>query len=413
MGNKLIQITEYGIITCGENTCGEKWLSKESFDKLENFILENIDKNAETLLTLSVKKGLGKIITAKNNVGIICLDDGTTIEILPKIYSKQAEDLTRVKELFIKMLRTLRGMPYKNIQTANVNVAKMNILEIFIRMFIEEVNTIVKKGLKCDYETISSNENFYKGKMLFNQQIKHNFIHKERCFVEYDTYTSNRVENSILKATLQYLYRSTTSAINKKDIRRLLDCFDGVDESTNYKEDFSKIVKDRNLSDYDNALRWSEVFLQGKSFTSFKGNEVAFALLFPMEKIFESYVAKLIRKQLDQNQYTMSVQDSRFHLFDEPRAFSLRPDIVIKDKNTDSVYVLDTKWKKLNIRATNYGISQEDIYQMYVYQKKYHSDSVTLLYPLTDDILVDKKISYVSQDNVTINVEFIDLFKTK
>ena len=411
MGDKLIQITEYGIITCGENSRGEQWLKKESFEKLEKFILENIDKNAESLLTLSVKKGLGKIITAKNNVGIICIDDGTTIEILPKIYSKQAENLTKVKELFVKMLKTLRGMPYKNIQTANVNVAKMNILEIFIRMFIEEVSTIVKKGLKCDYESVSSNESFYKGKMLFNEQIKHNFIHKERCFVEYDTYSPNRVENSIIKATLQYLYRTTTSGVNKKDIRRLLACFDGVDESTNYQEDFSKIVKDRNLSDYNNALRWSEVFLQGKSFTSFKGSEVAFALLFPMEKIFESYVAKLIRKNLDNKRYVMSVQDSRFHLFDEPRAFSLRPDIVIKDKNDGSIYVLDTKWKKLDIRSTYYGISQEDMYQMYAYQKKYNATSVTLLYPLSDDIPKDKKISYVSNDNVIINVEFIDLFK--
>ena len=32
------------------------------------------------------------------------------------------------------------------------------------------------------------------------------------------------------------------------------------------------------------------VFLQGKSFTAFSGSEVAIALLFPMEKLFESYV---------------------------------------------------------------------------------------------------------------------------
>ena len=34
----------------------------------------------------------------------------------------------------------------------------------------------------------------------------------------------------------------------------------------------------------------------GKSFTSFSGSEVAFALLFPMETLFESYIAAQLKK---------------------------------------------------------------------------------------------------------------------
>ena len=37
---------------------------------------------------------------------------------------------------------------------------------------------------------------------------------------------------------------------------------------------------------YTTALRWCEVFLSGKSFTSFTGSDVAYALLFPMETLF-------------------------------------------------------------------------------------------------------------------------------
>ena len=35
--------------------------------------------------------------------------------------------------------------------------------------------------------------------MKFSQQIKHNYAHKERSYVEYDTFSSNRPENRLLK----------------------------------------------------------------------------------------------------------------------------------------------------------------------------------------------------------------------
>ena len=63
------------------------------------------------------------------------------------------------------MLKTLRDSPYKTLQTSNVNIEKMNVFEIFIKMFIDEMYFLVKRGLKCNYETIEENANFFKGKM--------------------------------------------------------------------------------------------------------------------------------------------------------------------------------------------------------------------------------------------------------
>lgn len=133
---------------------------------------------------LSAKKGIGKIITAKNYVGVIIIKDGTTIEILPKIYSHKQSAEVRTKKLLVDMLKTLRNTPYKSVQTANVNIEKMNIFEIFIRMFLQEIFLIVKKGLRCSYETIQSNETVFKGKMKFTGQIRYNYAHRERCYVE-------------------------------------------------------------------------------------------------------------------------------------------------------------------------------------------------------------------------------------
>lgn len=409
---KTYQITEYGSFSRDKEVFGYTSLPQDTFDALENFVLSNYseDDAALDIMGISARKGVGRIITAKNYVGVITMDDGTSIEILPKIYSNETVTEGKVKKLLIDMLKTLRNAPFKNLQNTNVNIEKLNIFEIFIRMFIDEVFYIVKRGLKCDYETLQSNGNVFKGKMIFSGQIKYNYAHKERCFVEYDEFNTNRAENRILKATLNYLYKNTSSSRNKTDIKTLLSAFNEVDESKDYKADFDKIVPDRKTTDYQTALMWSRVFLMGKSFTSFAGSEVAFALLFPMETLFESFIATKLKKALSGTGYILSAQDKTYHLFDMPKKFLMKPDIVIKNKVLKKVLVMDTKWKVLADAKANFGISQADMYQMYAYQKKYLSESVTLLYPLTEKVEQNKEIEFLSNDGVLIKVRFIDLF---
>lgn len=414
---KTYQITEYGSFVRDREVPGYISLPQDTFDTLESFVLSNSteDTDALKLMGVSARKGVGKIITAKNYVGVITMNDGTTIEILPKIFSHAAftdeeEKEKKVKKLLIDMLKTLRNTPFKSLQATNVNIDKLSIFEIFIRMFVDEVFYIVKRGLKCDYETIQSNENVFKGKMVFAVQIKHNYAHKERSFVEYDEFNTNRAENKILKSTLSYLYKCTTSSRNKSDIKTLLNAFNSVDESNEYKSDFAKIVPDRKTVDYQTALMWSKVFLMGKSFTSFSGSEVAFALLFPMETLFESYIAAQLKKMLGHSEYSLSAQDKTYHLFDGPRKFLMKPDIVIKNKALAQVFVMDTKWKVLSADKANYAISQADMYQMYAYQKKYTSENVTLLYPLTEKVDPNQNIEFLSNDGTVIRIRFVDLF---
>ena len=409
------QIREYGSFITGKEIDGYITLPPHTFEQLENFILTQRSKDTDALelMSLSAKKGIGKVISAKNYVGIIQLNDGTTIEILPKIFSVVEDDDTgtRTKRLVLDMLKTLRNSPYKNLQASSVKIEKMNIFEVFIRMFIDEVFFIVKRGLKCSYETIAENTPFFKGKMKFSQQIKYNHTHKERCFVEYDSFNTNRPENRLIKATLLYLYKRSASSKNRTDIKTLLSYFSDVTASEDYQHDFSKFIPDRNMKDYSTALLWSRVFLLGKSFTSFAGSEVALALLFPMETLFESYIATLLKRKLNGADFSVSAQDKTHHLFDVPRKkFLMRPDIVIKRKSDGAVFILDTKWKILAEDKPNYGISQSDMYQMYAYQKKYDAQNVTLLFPRTEKLQAHSEIEFRSSDNAVVKVKFIDLF---
>ena len=56
-------------------------------------------------------------------------------------------------------------------------------------------------------------------------------------------------------------------------------------------------------------------------------------------------------------------------------------------KKGERIVILDTKWKSLiNNEKNNYGISQQDMYQMYAYSKKYGTSEIWLLYPVNDEM---------------------------
>ncbi len=409
---KTYTICEYQSFTrdIAVNNPAYQTLPKAVFDSLKQFVVESNPESATDaldLMSVSYRKNIGEIITAKNYVGVIAMADGTVIEVLPKIANAE---INTAKMILLNMLRTVKELPFKSFLAANLDVSRLSIFEIFISMFISEVKSLLQKGLKSDYLLFQDNEKFLKGKLLFHKHIKHNLVHKERFFVEYHLYNIDRAENRIIKTTLEYLFRLSNFAKNKKEIRMLLNLFDDVSVSKNIEADFKKCSNGRDMKAYEQVLKWCEIFLQGNSFTNLRGKHLAVSLLFPMEKLFESYIAEKFSNALDCHKFKVSVQDSRYHLFE--RKFALRPDIVVESKGGDTAFVLDTKWKLLNINIANYGISQADMYQMYAYGKKYKADKVMLIYPYNEMVAnLKKPIEFASKDGVQVSVSFVDLLR--
>lgn len=394
-----------------------KPLDVKTFNSLEAFILEN-RKEAENesqigdFLTISMRRGK-KVISARNYVGLIAMNDGTTIEILPKIDDLDEAETAKV---FLKMLSTLHDMPFKSFNSANVKTDRISLFEVFIRMFLTEAEKLIKCGLKSGYVYYESNQSFLKGRLDFNQQIKENLTHKERFFVGYDEFEANRPENKLIKSALLYVKKLSHNARNLQDCRKCLTVFADIDTSDNYSRDFALCAAGRNMTEYETILKWCRVFLQDRSFTAFSGNSVAFAMLFPMEQVFESYVADRIRRKLAREAYTIHIQDKRYFLFDDPPRFSLRPDIIVKNNVKNETAVLDTKWKRLSPQYPNSGIAQSDMYQMYVYQRKYIAKKVILIFPYSRSVgNLESPLDYrtTQPENVHVEALFYDLKNDK
>ena len=372
----------------------ERIIGKKDFGDLENFILKNSDENAPFL---RIASGVGgKFIQARNYVGILQTKSGLTIEILPKIADKN--DAERSKAVFIKMLRTLKNFPFKSSNLASLKTQNLPLLEIFISMFLCELEALVKKGIKSDYVALEENLNFLKGKLNINEQIKRNSIHKERFYVGYSEFLSDIKTNRIIKTTLKFLYKKSNSSKNQQKIREFLFMFDEVSTCDDYKNFFEKLIINRQVKHYEQTLLWCKIFLLDNSFTPHKGDDLAFALLFDMNALFESYVGNFIKKSFPGT----ILQHSEKHLVEYPKSFKLRPDIFLKDK-----FIADTKWK---IISSKDDISQADLYQLYAYGKKHECDRLHLIYPKIDDTR-QKTMKFRYDDEMWLEILYFDLEK--
>ena len=381
-------------------------------------------------------------LKARNYVGLIQTKSGFCLEILPKTFrtanenegfEKHQDKINEAKDILLNMLKTLKNSPFKQSHISNLKTQNAHLLEVFVIMFLNELETLIKKGLKSDYIECEQNRKFLKGKLLFTQNLKHNFAHKERFFTASDEFSSDIAPNKLIKSTLLLLSTRNFSTKTNARIMQSRFVFDEISPSQNYDKDFAKCVNLRHFKAYELILLWCKIFLKKQTFTAYQGSEKAFALLFDMNELFESFVAWHLKRYVahEQCEYKVKIQDTGKHLLlenDKENKFRIRPDIV-GYKNNKANFIADTKWKILNFSRNDYGVSQSDLYQVFAYLSKYQCQNGILIYPKIDDennglqklseqTFTYKAVSNLSDDDNkkpshTLQIYFFDLDKAQ
>lgn len=353
----------------------------EHFDELSKFV------EASEFLSLGWQRNGGAFVQAKNYVGVICLPSGFQVEILPKLDAPE----DKLRRLVVEMIRTLKNFTNKKFLNTELDTAKLPLYEIFIRAYLEMVLDLVKRGLRSSYILREENLNFFKGKLLVKENLRHNIAHREKFFVAFDEYSLDRPEHRLIKSTLLKLLHTTHEQKNFMLVNRLLADFDSVAQSFNYHKDFAEVSIDKLNRDYKAVMEWTKIFLSDESFTSFAGKMNVTALLFPMEQLFEAYVAAQIKKFF--TDFNVKIQAQEKCLFNNSQNYKLRPDIILDDGKI----IMDTKWK--------FEISSGDMYQMFAYAKRYDAEKIFLICPPQ----VDGNFFYYAED-FAVQIFCVDLF---
>ncbi|MBK9577255.1 MAG: McrC family protein [Fibrobacteres bacterium] len=228
-----------------------------------------------------------------------------------------------------------------------------------------------------------------RGKLSFTDHLRHNLTRRDRFFAEFDEFTPDRPENRLLHAALRKTLEWTSMQEHQKRSRELCSLFSGIPVSGHYRLDLSRIRRDRGMEHYQEALDWARLILEEESPLTGAGDHNAPSLLFPMETLFEAFVAKHIGRKLG-SPYQLKTQARSHHLVCHQKSawFALKPDLLVLEGKQCRM-VLDTKWKLLDGTKQNgtekYGLSQSDFYQLQAYGLSYLEGigDIVLVYPKT------------------------------
>lgn len=329
-----------------------------------------------------------------NYVGSVTTPCGTQIEILPKhSVHCDAKSLVRGRSALIKMLNRVYGLNMREFERAQLQLFKQPLPEVMIAQFLLELKQLIRHGIRSDYRTIQDEVPYLKGRLQVTTQLRQPPGRQHKFQVEYDEFLPDRAENRLIHSSLKQVLRWSECRDSQRLARELLFIFDDIPLSKNHSSDFDRWQNDRNMQHYSATKPWCEFILKEQSPFTLAGAHFGQSFLFPMNDLFEKYVACVLDKQLAVG-FKLTPQAASCSLVNSHnnrKLFLLKPDLLVK-RGCEAVAVLDCKWKLLDqnknhetgTEEKNYGLSQGDIYQLYTYGQKYLNGKghVYLIYPL-------------------------------
>ncbi len=388
----MIAVREFGLLLNGGDKSSIDCQSIPS--KAFEWLLVNGQSNNQELVDLIKVKKQGRSIALQviNYVGVLETPCGTRIEILPKISEK--EDNQTATKVLLKMLSTVHKLNMHRFENSSLQTLKRPLFEILIGYFLNEVSSVIKKGIRNQYTRVQARKPYLKGQLQASKQINQRPGCLNSFNVAYDEFSPDRAENRLIRTAVSQVIKWSKNSDNLRLGSELQFALDDIPNSKNYVLDFRQWSKDRSLVHYRAVKPWCELILSYQSPISFSGGHEGISMLFPMERLFEQYVAIMLEKSLHHD-LTLRTQTRDCSLvthtpgLGKPQDwFRLKPDIVVSDKSTgETLYVADTKWKRIDEgKATakqKYLIKQSDMYQMFAYGQNYLDGEgvLYLIYP--------------------------------
>lgn len=311
-------------------------------------------------------------------VGVIQVSK-LTIEVLPKIDRGSKEQW---KKILVDMLKKVGSFEVTATSETSLKVKRNSILDLYLEAFLNKVQVIMHQGLLKKYRKIEANSTSLKGKLLFQEHIVTNIVHKERFFVKYTTFDPNHLLNQLLYKTLHLIRMVNTNQALFSKVNSLLLNFPEMSEIIVSEATFEKIVYTKKNEHYRQLMLISRLLLLNYFPDIHSGRNHVMAIMFDMNLLWERFVYQSLKKYVIDGQIEPQTNKPYWKLSGK-RAVNLRPDVVILKDGVK--YVLDTKWK------LPYGNkpSHADLQQMYAYTKYFDSDHTILCYPGVDEDFID------------------------
>jgi 5-methylcytosine-specific restriction enzyme subunit McrC len=324
-------------------------------------------------------------------VGVIAAG-GCSLEILPKVDPEAVdEEAETVRSRLVEMLDVALDLKLGAGEAAQIARNAPSLLDILIRIFAEELLTQVRRGLPRAYLPCENDLPALRGSLDIRRQFTVNAVRPDRLACRYDVLSHDTPLLQLMKACVVrlsvYARRPATRRL-LDELRILLSDVSDVAPACVAK----KIALDRTTHGWRSLLALARLLL-GRDWQDTRSSREApegISLLFPMNDLFEAYVAALARRALAPWGIEVKAQGGgAFCLADwsddgerPGRLFATKPDLMLR-KNGRTLAIVDTKWKAIGRDVTDRkrGVGQADLYQMMAYAQLYRTDHLMLVYP--------------------------------
>lgn len=280
-------------------------------------------------------------------------------------------------------------------------------------------------GLGRSYVNQSESVRGIRGRINFTESLKQRTFERRQAFCEFQYYSSNAPKNQIIRSTLARLVQTgnfgperTLANEVRHTLRWLTRALDDID-LIELKLDFIRRQQfGRNDGDYRLMLAICELILERQIPTEAEGRHRLPTLdrqALLLHNIYERFVANFYRLHLSGFAVKAQSRLSWNTMRDNPFLPIMKPDLILEERSTGEILVLDTKFTAKSLTENMWGkqlFESSHLYQMYTYLKTQERLSVQhqkaagiLLYPAIHGKLSEK----IELEDHTIGIECLDL----
>ena len=292
-----------------------------------------------------------------------------------------------------------------------------NTAELLAAILCRGVAVQIKRGLMREYIEAEEALSSPRGKIEVSDSIKSMTVRKKQLICSYDDFSTNAYNNRIIKTTFDILLRARISKERKKEIKKLLIYFDGVElldiHSINWNQRY-----DRNNQSYRMLVSLCYMVIKGLLQTTTDGSTKLMDFLDEqrMCRLYEKFILEYYRRHYPQIK-TSAAQIP--WILGEDCSSAMLPvmqsDITLSCGN--KVLIIDAKYYShtTQVQFDKYTLHSINLYQVFTYVKNKdaqfgdepHEVSGMLLYARTDDTIQPNN-TYTMSGN-KISVKTLDL----
>ena len=306
------------------------------------------------------------------------------IELVPKL-ERGPQSPEDMRGLLVALLTRAGELGLKRAGQAALAQQSSHLLDVFIEDFYDHVNTALRGGAISRYLENTENLSAIRGRLELTHHLRANAFDRSRLLCRFDERSIDNAYNRGLKAVLRVLHGHALTSRTRAIVASLLSRFDDVADVRIRVCDLKALRIDRTIKHWKFVFQKAAWLMEGLFPDVRIGAASGSALLFNMERLFESVLGRRIRREcqsIGERRLSVELQGPLANL--SASGFQLRPDVTVMEADL-AVAILDAKWKRLEAGKPNSGVASADAYQMNAYASRYRCNRLALVYPASFD----------------------------